>query len=72
MTGGVVALVALGLDDRTPAAVEEEPAADQLAGNEVNRAVEELDAEALISSAHERSSSTRALTALSVSRASPS
>jgi len=31
VAGGVVALVALGLDDRASAAGEEEPAADQLA-----------------------------------------
>jgi hypothetical protein len=33
VAGGIVALVALGLDDRAAAAGEEEPAADQIAGD---------------------------------------
>ena len=42
VAGGVVALVALGLDDGAADAVEEEPAADQVAGDVVDRAVEEV------------------------------
>ena len=46
VAGGIVAVVALGLDDRAAAAPVEEPAADQLAGDLVDRAVEELDGRA--------------------------
>ena len=47
VAGGIVAVVALGLDDRAAATVEEEPAADQLTGDVVDAAVEEVDAESL-------------------------
>ena len=66
MTGGVVGLVALGLDDDAAAAVVEERAADQVPGDVVDRAVEELALQAR----QERSSWTRACTAASVPRAS--
>ena len=70
VAGGVVALVALGLDDHAAAAVEEERAADQLAGDLVDRAVEEVaPRRSARGGAHARSSTTRALTAASVSRA---
>jgi len=66
VTGRVVGLVALGLDDGAAAALVEERAADEVPGDVVDRAVEELALEAL----QERSSWTRACTAVSVSRAS--
>jgi hypothetical protein len=73
VTGGIVALVALGLDDGAAAAFEEEPAADQLTGDVVDRALEERPLEAplgcLRGDLQERSSTTLALTAASVSRA---
>ena len=68
MTGRVVALVALGLDDDAAATAVEEGAADQLAGDRVDRAVKEIPAEASV--AQPRSSSTLAWTAARVSRAS--
>jgi len=68
VAGGVVGLVALGLDDDAAAAFVEEGAADQIAGDRVDRAVKEVALQAL----QPRSSSTRALTAASVSRASSS
>ena len=68
VAGGVVGVVALGLDDDAAATAVEEGAADQLAGDRVDRAVEKLPAEASV--AQPRSSSTLALTAASVSRAS--
>jgi hypothetical protein len=67
VAGGVVGLVALRLDDDSAAALVEEGAADQLAGDRVDRAVVEVPAEGL--PAQPRSSSTRAFTAASVSRA---
>ncbi len=66
VAGGVVGLVALGLDDDSAAAFVEEGAADQVAGNVVDGPVEELALQAL----QERSSWTRARTAARVSRAS--
>lgn len=73
MTGGIVALIALGLDDGAAAAVEEESAADKVAGDVVDRAIEERSLEALLGALggepQERSSATLALTAASVSRA---
>ena len=66
VAGGVVGVVALGLDDRAAAPFVEEGAADQLAGDLVYRAVEEVGPETL----QPRSSWTRAWTAASVSRAS--
>jgi hypothetical protein len=66
VAGGVVGLVALGLDDDAAAAFVEERAADEVAGNRVNAAVEKVALEAR----QERSSATRAWTAASVSRAS--
>ncbi len=48
VAGGIVALVALGLDDDPAAAREEEPAADQLAGDQVNRAIEEISRKAAL------------------------
>ena len=68
MAGGVVGLVALGLDDEAAAAFVEERAADQVAGDRVDRALEKVALEAL----QPRSSSTRARTAANVSRASSS
>jgi hypothetical protein len=56
MAGRVVGLVALGLDDDPAAVLVEERAADEVAGDVVNRTVEELALEAL----QERSSWTRA------------
>jgi hypothetical protein len=47
VTGGVFAVVALGLDDRAADPGEEEPTADQVAGDRMDRTVEKLDAEAL-------------------------
>lgn len=73
VTGGVVAVIALGLDDRAAGAGEEEPAADEVVGDGVDRAVEEIAFEALTGEAgreaQERSSATRARTAARVSRA---
>src|SRR5262249_55379551 len=46
VAGGVVALVALGLDDGAADAVEQQPAADQLARHLVDRALEEVGAHA--------------------------
>jgi hypothetical protein len=66
VTGGVVGLVALGLDDDAAAAFVEERASDQLAGDRMDRAVEEVSPETL----QPRSSWARAWTAASVSRAS--
>lgn len=66
VAGGVVGLVALGLDDDAAAALVEERAADQVAGDVVDRAVEEL----ALQTSQLRSSATRAWTAASVSRAS--
>ena len=67
VTGGVVGVVALGLDDDAAAAFVEERAADEISGDRVNRPVIEVVLEAL---AQERSSWTRARTAARVSRAS--
>lgn len=67
VAGGVVGVVALGLDDDAAAAFVEQGAADQLAGDRMDRAVKELTPET-----QERSSTTRAWTAASVSRASAS
>jgi hypothetical protein len=66
VAGGVVGLVALGLDDNPTATLVEERAADQIAGDVVDRSVKELKLQAL----QERSSWTRARTAARVSRAS--
>jgi hypothetical protein len=66
VAGGVVGLVALGLDDDAAAAFVEESAADQVPGDVMDRAVEELALQTL----QERSSWRRAWTAFSVSRAS--
>ena len=46
MAGGIFAFVGLGLDDRPADAVEEEAAADQVRGDVVDAAVEEIGAEA--------------------------
>jgi hypothetical protein len=71
VAGRIVGLVALGLDDGAAAAPVEERAADQVAGDRVDRAVEEVALEAgAPGTAQERSSRTRACTAASVSRAS--
>lgn len=67
MAGGVVGLVALGLDDGPADAFEEQGAADQISGDRVDRTIEELALEPL---AQERSSWTRALTAAKVPWAS--
>jgi hypothetical protein len=66
VAGGVVGLVALGLDDDAAAAFVEEGASDKVAGNLADRAVEKLALQAR----QERSSWARAWTAASVSRAS--
>ena len=66
VAGGVVGLVALGLDDDAAAALVEERAADQVAGDVVDPSIKEVALEAL----QERSSATRACTAVRVSRAS--
>lgn len=66
VAGGIVGLVALGLDDRAAAPFVEEGAADQLTGDVVDAAIEELALQAR----QERSSWARAWTAASVSRAS--
>jgi hypothetical protein len=61
VAGGVVGLVALGLDDGAAAAFVEEGAADQVAGDLVDRAVVEVAREALgYDVRQERSSRTRA------------
>ena len=76
MTGGVVSLVALGLDDDAAAALEEEAAPDQVAGDLVDGAVEELESQAGLGGerraapAQRSSAASRASTAASVSRAS--
>ena len=67
MAGRIVGVVALGLDDDAAATLIEERAADQLAGDVVNRPVEEVTLEPV---AQERSSWTRARTTARVSRAS--
>lgn len=67
VAGGVVRLVALGLDDDAADALEEERAANQVAGDLVNRAIEKPPLDGL---AQERSSSTRAWTAARVPWAS--
>lgn len=66
VTGGIVGLVALGLDDDAAAAFVEEGATDEVPGDVVDPTVEELALEAL----QERSSWARAWTAANVSRAS--
>jgi hypothetical protein len=66
VAGGVVGLVALGLDDDAAATFVEERAADQVTGDRMDRAVEEVALEAR----QERPSSTRAWTAARVARAS--
>ena len=68
VAGGVLGVVALGLDDDAAATAVEEGAADQLAGDRMDRAVKKVAAEASV--AQPRSSSTLAWTAASVSRAS--
>ena len=66
VAGRIVGLVALGLDDGAADALVEQGAADQIAGDLVNRAIVKVALEPL---AQERSSWTRAWTAASVSRA---
>lgn len=66
VAGGIVGLVALGLDDDAAAAFVEQRAADQVAGDRVNGTVEKVALEAR----QPRSSWTRAWTAASVCRAS--
>jgi hypothetical protein len=66
VAGGIVRLVALGLDDDAAAALVKERAADQVAGDLMNPPVEEVALEAR----QERSSAARASTAARVSRAS--
>jgi len=66
MAGRVVGLVALGLDDDAAAAFVEQGAADQVAGDVVDRPIEKVALEAR----QPRSSWTRAWTAASVWRAS--
>ena len=66
VAGGVVGLVALGLDDDAAAAFVEEGAADQIAGDVMDLTVEEVALEAR----QERPSCARAWTVASVSRAS--
>ena len=66
VAGRVVGLVALGLDDDAAAAFVEERAADQVAGDRVNRSIKEVALEAR----QERPSSSRTWTAASVCRAS--
>ncbi len=82
VAGGVVGLVALGLDDDAAAASVEEGAADQVSGDVVDRAVEEVSPQRLCEPLgpasgpqvrlllQPRSSWARAWTAASVSRAS--
>jgi hypothetical protein len=73
VAGGVVALVALGLDDGAAAAVEEEAAADEVAADVVDGAVEEVAPEAPAANGRrggqDRSSSALVRTAARVSRA---
>ena len=70
VTGGIVTLVALGLDDHPADPVHEQLAADQLARDLVHRAVEELGAEsAQPASARRRSRASRAAASCSASRA---
>jgi hypothetical protein len=66
VAGGIVGLVALGLDDGAAEAFIEERAADEVAGDIVDRTVKELT----LQRRYERSSWARACTAASVSRAS--
>jgi hypothetical protein len=66
VAGGIVSLVALGLDDDAAAALVKERAADQVAGDLMDIAVKEVALEAR----QERSSAARACTAARVSRAS--
>lgn len=66
VAGGVAGVVALGLDNDAAAAFIEESAADEIAGDRMDRAVEEIALQAL----QPRSSWARAWTAASVSRAS--
>lgn len=66
VAGGVVGLVALGLDDRAAPPFVEESAADEVPGDLMDRAVKEVALQTL----QPRSSWTRAWTAASVSRAS--
>lgn len=67
MAGGVVGVVALGLDDGAADALEEQRAADQIPGDRVNRTVKKGPLEPV---AQERSSWTRSLTADNVPWAS--
>lgn len=67
VAGRVVGLVALGLDDSAADPFEKQRAADQVAGDRVDRAVEKVALEPV---AQERSSCTRAWTAASVCCAS--
>jgi hypothetical protein len=66
VAGGVVGVVALGLDDDAAAAFVEKGAADQVPSNVVDRPLVEVALEAR----QPRSSRTRAWTAARVSRAS--
>lgn len=71
VAGRIVGLVALGLDDDAPAALVEQRAADQVPGDVVDRAVEEVALQAIGGSGRQpRSSWARAWTAASVCRAS--
>jgi len=73
VAGGVVGLVALGLDDDATAAFVEQGAADQVTGDLVNRTVEKVTLQAISGSTRQpRSSWTRVWTAASVWRASSS
>jgi hypothetical protein len=73
VAGRVVGLVALGLDDDAAAAFVEQRAANQVAGDVVDRTVKKVALQAIGGSARqERSSRTRSRTAASVSRASSS
>jgi hypothetical protein len=66
VAGGIVGVIALGLDDDAAAAFVEKGAADQVPSNIMDRPVVEVALEAR----QERSSWTRARTAARVSRAS--
>jgi hypothetical protein len=68
VAGRVVGLVALGLDDDAAATFVEEGAADQVTGDDVNRAIVKPAIERR--SPQARSSRARACTAANVSRAS--
>lgn len=70
VAGRIVGLVALGLDDDAAATFVEERAADQVAGDRMDRAVVKPPVERR--NPQERSSRARACTAASVSRASAS